>query len=420
MRRSTGLGWISENSKRFGTREIEPVLAREGLDLETRPTYTEIAEAGYSGITYALREHHELTLAQFLATVGYPDPDTDDDYPWGIDDETTIHELELYLETYLRRQNLADSTIDSKRARLAKYVRTYGDLHSRDDIVTPLRNDDEPRRDEKQRVRDVFDVLDGDLSSAESKYKHLTDVRQWYEWLAGDRDAAYNPARGAPHERAWSEETPDAEDRNPDALEPDDVRALADACEAVSDRLLVVATCAWGLRRGEVAALSTAQFEPRTDDGGFDFDADDPRIVFETRKNGPGTVSVHYGLETLADRWAQLADRDEWDGEYLFPSTAAASGHVRPDTVTNRFKRLAKRAGLDDGDETPTPQYGRRFWYRTYADAVERLSRQIEAVADEQGSDDAQVVVENYLGEEEARRRRREFMREELADAFER
>lgn len=331
----------------------------------------------------------------------------------------TIHELELYLETYLSREDRAASTINSKRARLAKYARTYADHHGSADIVIRVREDDIPRREERQRVREVFDTFETTLGSVESRYKHLTDVRLFYEWLVGDRDAPYNPALGVPHETKWSEETPNADDRDPDALEADDVRALADACERVSDRLLVVATCAGGLRRGEVAALSTAQFEPRTNDGGFDFDADDLRIVFETRKNGPATVSVHYGLETLADRWAQLADRDEWDGEYLFPSTAAASGHIRPDTVTNRFKRLVERAGLDNGDGTPTPQYGRRFWYQTYADAVERLSSQIEAVADKQDSDDAQVVVENYLGEKEVRRRRREFMREELADAFE-
>ena len=402
----------------FWNVEIEPDLAREGLDLETRPTYEEISDAGYSGITYALREHHDLTLAQFLTTVGYPEPDSDDGYQWRIDDETTVRELELYLETYLRRQNLADSTINSKRARLAKYIRTYADLHSRADIVSRLRADDEPRRDEKQRVREVFDALNDDLSSAESKYKHLTDVRQFYEWLAVDRDAAYNPARGAPHERAWSEDTPEADERDPPALDADDVQALVDACESVDEHLLVIATCAWGLRRGEVASLSTDQFEPRTDDGGFNFDADDPRIVFETRKNGPGRVTVHYGLETLADRWSQLGDCNEWEGKYLFPSMAASSGHITPDTVTSRFKRLAERAGVDGRDETPTPQYGRRFWYRTYADAVERLSRQIKAIADEQGSDDPTVVVENYLGEEEARRRRGKSMREELAEAF--
>ncbi|WP_161605701.1 hypothetical protein [Natrinema pallidum] len=44
---------------------------------------------------------------------------------------------------------------------------------------------------------------------------------------------------------------------------------------------------------------------------------------------------------------------------------------------------------------------------------------EIEAVADEQGSDDPNVVVTNDLGEEEARKRRREYMTEQFVEAFE-
>lgn len=408
-----------EDLKSFWNAHIEPDLARDGLDLDTRPTYEEITEAGYSGIAYTLREHHNLTLAQFLATVGYPAPDSDDSYPWGIDAETTIRELELYLGTYLERKGHSETTIASKRSRLARYVRTYADLYGSADVVERVRSDDTPQRDEKQRVRTVFDTFDADLESPESKRKHLTDVRVFYEWLAGDRDAAYNPALGAPHETRWKNATPNDDERDPPALEADHVRALAAACESLEDRLLIVAVCAWGLRRSEVAALSRSQFAPRDDADRFDIDGDDPRIVFgDERKNGPGRVSVLYGLETLADRWSQLADRDRWNG-YLFPSTAAESGHINPGTVTDRFRRLADRADVTVRGETPTPQYGRRFWYRTYSDAVKRLSSQIEAVADEQGSDDPSVVVTNYLGEEEARERRREYMREQLAEAFE-
>ncbi len=404
--------WMSlEELQEFWNLEIEPDLARDGLDLDSRPTYEEITEAGYSGIAYTLREHHELTLSEFLATVGYPRPDTDDAYQWGIDDETTIRELEWYLETNLRREGLAERTIKTKRSRLARFVRTYTDLYDQGDIVSRVRerSSDVLERDERQRVRAVFDRFDVDLESPESRYKHLLDVRQFYERLVMDRDATFNPASGSPHEKKWKTATPEEDDRDPPALEATDVRQLVDACDSVADRLLVIATCAWGLRRGEVAALERQQFE--LEDG-------DPRIVFgDGRKNGPGTVTIQYGLETLEHRITDLVERDGWNG-YLFPSTAAKSGHITPDTVTARFRRLAERAGVSVRGETPTPQYGRRFWYRTYLEAVQQLSRQVQAVADEQGSADAQVVVDNYLGEEEARRRRREFMRAELADAF--
>ncbi|UTF55889.1 tyrosine-type recombinase/integrase [Natronosalvus rutilus] len=414
MSQSDTINWSRmslEELQHYWNAYIEPDLARDGLDLSTRPTYEEISESGYSGIAYALREHHELTLSQFLATVGYPEPNSENSYTWGIDDETTTQELELYLTTYLRRKGTSEQTVASKRSRLARYVRTYADHYDSADIVVRVREDTVVRRDERQRVRGVFDSFDVDLSSAESKHKHLTDVVSFYAWLEGDRDAKYNPALGAPHDYRWKNETPDAEERNPSALEAHHVRALADACESLSDRLLVVATCGWGLRRGEVAALSTSQTE--IDDG-------DPRIVFgNERKNGPGTVTIHYGLETLEDRWLQLDERDSWNG-HLFPSTRAASGHVAPDTITSRFKRLAERADVTVRGEVPTPQYGRRFWYRAYLEAVQRLSKEVSAIASEQGSKDASVVVSNYLGEEEARRRRREFMKEQLADAFER
>lgn len=102
--------------------EVEPALARNDVDLEFRPTYQEVTDAGYSGIAYVLREHHDLTLSQFLATVGYAQPGSSEGYPWDIDKETTIRELEWYLKTNLRREGLVDRTIDAKRSRLARFV----------------------------------------------------------------------------------------------------------------------------------------------------------------------------------------------------------------------------------------------------------------------------------------------------------
>jgi len=405
--------------QRYWNTRIEPDLAQDGVALDDRPTYEALTDAGYSGIVYTLREHHDLTLAQFLATVGYDTPHSDD-YAWGITDDPTMHELELYLWTTLDRKGHAKSTIESKRARLARFVRTYADRYGSCDIVSRVREDETPRRDEKQRVRAVFDQFDDDLTSTESKYKHVVDVRLFFEWLEQDRDASYNPASGAPQEHNWRTATPAVDDRDPPALAAHHVRSLVDACDSVTDHLLVVAVCAWGLRRGEVAALSIDQFASTDDSEGVDVDSEDPHIVFETRKNGPGRVSVLYGVATLADRVAQLGAREGWaeDG-YLFPSSHAASGHVTPDTITNRFVRLADRADVTVREETPTPQYGRRFWFRTYADAVTALSEQIATIADEQGSDNERVVVENYLGEDEARRRRRGLMADRLAAAFE-
>lgn len=44
----------------------------------------------------------------------------------------------------------------------------------------------------------------------------------------------------------------------------------------------------------------------------------DPRIIFgDERNNGLGTVTIHYGLETLEDRIADFVEHDGWNG-YLF------------------------------------------------------------------------------------------------------
>ncbi|WP_255681655.1 hypothetical protein [Natrinema sp. SYSU A 869] len=50
---------------------------------------------------------------------------------------------------------------------------------------------------------------------------------------------------------------------------------------------------------------------------------------------------------------------------------------------------------------------------------MKRLADRVEVFAEDQGSDDPHVVVTNYFGEEEARKRRREFMGKQLAAAFE-
>jgi len=172
---------------------------------------------------------------------------------------------------------------------------------------------------------------------------------------------------------------------------------------------LILALCGWGLRRNEVASLHVSQLV---------LEGDDPHIYFEERKNGPGTVALLYGRETLADRIDALGAADrEWSG-YLFPSSRASNGHVVGETIQARFQRVAERAGVRVRGETPTSKMGRRFWYTAYANAQKRLLENLDAIAADQGSSDASVVLKNYLSETERRQYRREYMRERLAEAF--
>jgi hypothetical protein len=148
-------------------------------------------------------------------------------------------------------------------------------------------------------------------------------------------------------------------------------------------------------------------------------DSDAPRIEFESRKNGPGSVALIYGQDVVEQRMAEFADED-WNG-YLFPSPRSASGHRTGGTIRNWFDELADRASLPDeiDGRRPVPQMARRFWYDRYSSTVEELvEHQIQEVAEEQGSASASVVWDDYLSEDRRRELRREFMQEKLASAF--
>ena len=107
-------------------------------------------------------------------------------------------------------------------------------------------------------------------------------------------------------------------------------------------------------------------------------------------------------------------DSPNWDG-YLFPSSRSSSGHTAPQTVNQRFKRLAEGAGVTVEGKTPTAKMGRRFWCTTYNEAVKQMIEGLEGIAADQGSSSTEVVSQNYLSEAEKRRYRRESMRDELS-----
>lgn len=394
-----------EELQHYWNAYVEVDLERAGVDLSSRPTYKEITDAGYSGIAYALREHHDMTLTEFLATVGYEEPGSSDSYSWGITNEATVDELETFLRSLSRRRGLADSTINTKQARLAKYARVYANLYTRADFVArsvdPLNESAE-----YERVLGVFDELDRELSTDASKLRYHSDVSQFYDHLERRSKVAFNPAAEISKEFQWKPGDPD----NP-TLSADQVRQIYGAVESPSEELLVLALCAWGLRRSEVAALHVSQLT---------LEGDDPHIAFdESRKNGPGTVALIYGVHELVERVDTLGSQGRrWNG-YLFPSSKSSSGYIVGETVQQRFQRIAKRAGVRVGGEPPTSKMGRRFWYTTYLEAHKYLLENLQAIAADQGSSDEGVVLKNYLSEGERRKYRQEVMRERLADAFE-
>jgi len=83
---------------------------------------------------------------------------------------------------------------------------------------------------------------------------------------------------------------------------------LYDAADRDRECLLVLALCAWGLRSGEVAALHRSNVVLEDDS------AEGPYLDFDNRKNGPGKVSLLYGVPELEDRLVALGNRDDWNG----------------------------------------------------------------------------------------------------------
>lgn len=250
----------------------------------------------------------------------------------------------------------------------------------------------------------TFDTPDEAVSRETLRRIYIT-VSDWYTTLVSRREAALNPTDGLDYN--WNDENATAS--NP-PLEPDHVAALSEAVADTRERLLVVALCCWGLRSGEVAALHVDQVV--LDDA--------PRIEFERRKNGPGSVALIHGRDVVEERTAQLAKAGDWNG-YLFPSPRSASGHRTGGTIRNWLDDLASRSEIPEriSGHKPVPQMARRFWYDRCSATVEELvDHQIQAVAEEQGSASASVVWDDYLSADRRRELRREFMAERLADAF--
>jgi len=393
---------------------IVPVMREDGLDPEIdRPTHTWLSANGYRGLIYALREYHDRTFNEFWSDDLGLEQRTER-YDWGTNHERTIELLEAYIESRRNRGELSDSSADTLRYRIAKYVRAYRDVNNSGDLLEPVaRDSDIPAYEATDAAWAAFDRLDEELAPRTMRRIHGA-VDGWYAHLVRRKRAAINPVAGLEDEYRWSRRTNSTEENpsNP-ALDPAHVRALYETATTASERLLVVALCGWGLRSGEVAALHRSQLvlDPS--------DTDVPYVDFEERKNGPGRVSILYGRGVATNRLAELGEEESWNGD-LFPSSRSASGHRTRQTILSRFDDLADRAGIPDdlAGEKPVPQMARRFWYDAYSATQEAILEEVGEIAAEQGSASAEVVLQEYLSPERRRRLRREYMRERLDEAF--
>jgi integrase len=389
---------------------VAPTMRADGLDPEReRPTHEWLHGHEYRTLLYALREHHNRTFTQFWDH-DLDLEEADSGYDWGIEHKPTIDALESFLDSRRSRGELAASSVQTLRYRLATYARAYADVNQTDDLVTSVaRDSDTPTYEAVDSCWAAFDQLHDELDGGQTKRRIHHVVDNWYSHLVRRKRAGVNPAAGLDEEFNWDTNQSD----NP-RLVAEDVRALYTAAESNREQLLVVALCAWGLRSGEVAALHRSQFV--LDDP----DTDVPYIDFAVRKNGPGQVSLLYGCEVLEKRLATVVDDEDWNG-HLFPSTSSKTGHRSRQTILNWFNDLANRAGLPDeiDGHKPVPQMGRRFWYDAYSSGLDVVLGGIDEIAAEQGSSSPEVVLQNYLSDERLRTLRRDYMQEQLAAAFE-
>lgn len=400
-----------EDFERLYWERIAPVLESDGLDPETeKPTHDWLSDHGARSYVAALRRHHDRSFGQFWAEdLGLGDDDAG--YDWATTHDETVDALETFLDQRGRRYGLADSSVAALRGRLNTYVDAYTTCNDTEDLLAPVaRDSDVPAYEAVDACYAAFDHLKDSEYSARTLQRVRRAVDTWYEHLVGRRVAALNPASGLYDEFKF-----EVESSPTPALTANHVRTLMDTAETSRERLLVVALAAWGLRANEVARLHYDQLH-RPDDP-----ETAPYLTFEERKNGPGEVSVLYGLDVVDERVAELrGELDDWSG-YLFPSRQGADPHVTRERVWAWFADQSQRAELPDqiDGERPSPQLCRRFWYDTYSAVLEDVLEGVEDIAAEQGSDDPRVVLNNYLSESRARTIRREFMQGRLRDVFE-
>ncbi|THE63128.1 site-specific integrase [Salinadaptatus halalkaliphilus] len=410
-----GVRWTSCSLEDFADLywdEIAPCLETEGFDpTSEKPTHQWFQNHDARSFLAALRRHHDRSFGEFWnKDLGLGD--NKEGYTWATTDEATIDALEQFLNRRKSRYSLASSSIEAMRTRLNLYVRAYQEANGTGDLLTPiLRGQENPAYEAVDAVYAAFDWLNEgteDKYSAQTLQRVRRVVDAWYQHLVGRRVTSMNPASGLYDEFKWEvEESPTP------SLSANHIQKLMQASETTQEQLLVVALAGWGLRASEVAALHVSQFHR-------DVPEDDvPFITFESRKNGPGQVSLLYGMDVLDSRIDELAEDDTWT-RYLFPSSQGEMPYVTRDTIRNWFQNLASEADLPERIEgkRPSPQLCRRFWYDTYTVALEGVLEGINEIAAEQGSSDPQVVMQNYLSDSRSRQVRREFMQDQLNAAF--
>lgn len=361
------------------------------------PTVRWLEDNGYTHLRWILSKKHDMGVPEFfilLTSAGQSQG-----YEWHINDVATIERAKAYLDDQAECRNWKQSTKRTNRSRLNEVLRRFADEYG-DDAVLALANDPTIETEVYSAFKEVVKSLRAELTSHDSAHSYLRAAHRFFEWLDRAGRIKYDPMEDIEDDFRWnwsSEATP---------LSGQQVRRLWITAETDEERMLVIGYCIWGVRTQELPRIHVDQ---------LDFNPDDPEVVFgeRDRKNGQGTVSLMFGLDSLASLLDKRSHQPNWDG-YLYPSGKQSRSFLCGKQMRIRFKDLCEKAGITIGDKTPTPKHGRSFYYNILNDAETDLLETAAEIAKEQGASDPSSVRDYYLTPERRRRYRRVFFRHRI------
>jgi len=365
--------------------QIAPERREEGHDPKNdMPSHEWLNDHGYSGIHRALKRDHDTTTGEFFDEL----LDPREEFDWAGSHHETQQWLEKFLTSLEERKNRADSTIQSKRGRLSRILRTHLKVNNSGDLISSVRSRNK-NKDAFEQLLNVGDELDETLESTQSKFNHIYDLIEFYQFLLRRKVAAYNPGEWVKEEFDW--DCSGTYDKSNPCLSKEQVKKIWDTTRDLEEQLIVICYVGLGLRTDEPASLTRENFDLEKEGC--------PRIDFDERKNYAGTVPVLVGKNQIAQRLREVQSNVN-KSDCLFPSTYSDNEALSGAAMRDRFKDICRRAGVKVDGETPTPRHARRTWYSLYTESLDELYGKLEFPADDQSSKTIEVVRDSYLNED--------------------
>lgn len=393
--------WVNKSYKEladFYWSEIAPERRKQGFDPnEDIPKYNWINQNGYSGLHHALKRDHETTTREFFEDV--INPSSGYEYPG--DDSRTHRQIDNHLEAIAQRKDYAESTIASKQSRLSRIIEIKRELYGTGDLIILGKQD---TTNSFQKLMDIFDRIDEDLNSDQSKRNIQSDLISFFAHLERRGIVDYNPATSLRQEYEFKYDCSSPVH----ILSEEQIRKIWEATQTLEEKVIVILYIGHGLRTNEAPDLTVENFVIQTEV---------PYIKLEERKNQSGTIPLLVGQNYIAEKF-QSVQTPGSGTDPLFPSPDMNREALTGATMRRKFKDICSRAGVTVNNKIPTPRNGRKTWYTMYIDVFENLKKVADTVSTEQGSKDPEVVLNNYYPLESELEQYRNEMKDQLKNVF--